>query len=491
MPVSLSRRGFLTRAAATAAAGIVAPGAGLSLPPPRQCFAPRLVVERRLIEVNGKAASVFGVTGPDGRQGLELGPDERFLFDVVNRSGDATIVHWHGQTPSYQQDGVVETGYEGPIGPGERHLYDFATRPGTHWMHSHLGLQEQALLAAPLIIRSVEDMVLDAQEVTLFLHDFSFKPPEELMAQILGVTALRGAAGAPPGICGAGDLRSASLVSASDVYLNHVDYDAYLANDRTLDDPCVVRTERGGRVRLRVINGASGTAFWITLGDPQGEMVKGRVIAVDGNAVKPVTGSRFPLAQGQRLDILVDLPAGASLPVLAQREGDRARTGLILASPGAAIGKISPVASVDAEPIDLSLEARLEAVTPLRLKTADTKRRIALAGSMVPFLWTINDRLWADHAAIRVDHGERVVFEIGNSSFMAHAMHLHGHVFQVVAINGKPFLGAMRDTVLVPAFSTVSIAFDADNLGRWLLHCHNLWHMTAGMMTQLDYKYAV
>ncbi|SEE18982.1 Multicopper oxidase with three cupredoxin domains (includes cell division protein FtsP and spore coat protein CotA) [Rhizobiales bacterium GAS188] len=484
MSLTLSRRGFLS-GAAVAAAGIAAPGAGLTQVPATQCFAPRLLVERRQIEVNRKAASVFGLSGPDGRQGLVLGPDEPFLFDLMNRSGGPTIVHWHGQTPPTMQDGVVETGYEGPIEDGENHLYDFATRPGTHWMHSHLGLQEQALLAAPLIIRTAEDLALDAQEVTLFLHDFSFKDPEELMASILGVTSLRPSGMAMPGLCDSATPLPARQVTAGDVYLNHIDYDAYLANDRTLDDPEIVRTERGGRVRLRVINGASGTAFWIDLGE-----AKGQVIAADGNPVKPVEGSRFPLAQGQRLDILVDVPPGTSLPVLAQREGDRQRTGIVLASPGAAIARISSLTENNAAPVDLSLEARLEAVTPLPVKKPDTKRQIALAGTMTPFLWTINDRLWADRKAIRVDRGERVLFEIGNASLMAHAMHLHGHVFQVVALNGQPLAGAVRDTVLVPALGSVMIAFDADNLGRWLFHCHNLWHMAGGMMTELDYKYA-
>ncbi|MDB5542750.1 MAG: copA 1 [Devosia sp.] len=59
--------------------------------------------------------------------------------------------------------------------------------------------------------------------------------------------------------------------------LNDVAYDAVLANDRTLDDQ-VVRSERNGRVRLRVINGASSTAFWIDLGSADA-----RLVAVDGN----------------------------------------------------------------------------------------------------------------------------------------------------------------------------------------------------------------
>ncbi|MBV8427579.1 MAG: multicopper oxidase domain-containing protein, partial [Hyphomicrobiales bacterium] len=93
------------------------------------CTVPQLVVERRTIEVNGKAASVFGIAGPNKSSELILDADQRFLFELVNRSGEPTIVHWHGQTPPTDQDGVVETGYEGPIENGESHVYDFATRP--------------------------------------------------------------------------------------------------------------------------------------------------------------------------------------------------------------------------------------------------------------------------------------------------------------------------------------------------------------------------
>ena len=499
-----SRRGFLTSTAAVGAAGIVAPRLGFGqlaaqsfgAPQPSRglCTLPKLVVERRTIEVNGKAASIFGITAPDGSSGLTLDADQRFLFELVNRSGEATIVHWHGQTPPTDQDGVVETGYEGPIENGETHVYDFATRPGTHWMHSHFGLQEQTLLAAPLIIRSPEDLALDAQEVTVFLHDFSFEDPTELFRALTGgsVMAHAGTAAlanvarpAPASLAQNSISNPAALALCGGGTLNTIDYDAYLANDRTLDDPLVIRTERGGRVRLRLINGASGTAFWIDLGTLQGE-----VIAADGNPVKPVMGSRFPLAQGQRLDILVDVPAGSVVPVLAQREGERELTGIVLASPGASVAKIENMAKEKAFPIDLSLEAKLEAVTALPARKPDTKREISLSGTMTPFIWTINERSWAERKDIRMQHGQRVIMELRNNSLMAHAMHLHGHCFQVIGLEDQPVAGAVRDTVLVPALGTVTIAFDADNVGRWLFHCHNLWHMAAGMMTQLVYKYA-
>jgi FtsP/CotA-like multicopper oxidase with cupredoxin domain len=70
---------------------------------------------------------------------------------------------------------------------------------------------------------------------------------------------------------------------------------------------------------------------------------------------------------------------------------------------------------------------------------------------------------------------------------MAHPMHLHGHAFQVTALSGAPLAGAVRDTVLVPPMGSVTIAFDADNPGRWALHCHNLYHMMTGMLAEVRY----
>ncbi|WP_258304832.1 hypothetical protein, partial [Escherichia coli] len=75
--------------------------------------------------------------------------------------------------------------------------------------------------------------------------------------------------------------------------LNDYDWDAYLTNDRTLSDPDVVRVEKGGKVLMRVINGASSTVFWIETG-----VLPGRLIAVDGHAVQPFEGSRFGIAMG-------------------------------------------------------------------------------------------------------------------------------------------------------------------------------------------------
>ena len=77
-----------------------------------------------------------------------------------------------------------------------------------------------------------------------------------------------------------------------------------------------------------------------------------------------------------------------------------------------------------------------------------------------------------------------------NQTGMAHPMHLHGHYFKVVAINNVPIEGALRDTVLVPPSTSVTIRFAADNPGNWAFHCHHLYHMNAGMMGAIRYSNA-
>ncbi len=493
---------------------LLAAGAGLAtvaaLPGVRRAraAAPPLVAAKRTLEVNGKAATVFGIAGPGGRDGAVLEPGARFAFDLVNELGEETIIHWHGQTPPYTEDGVADPGIP-PIAAGERRAYDYAPRAGTHWMHSHQGLQEQRLLAAPLIVRTAEDARADGQEVVLILEDFTFRDPAEVLA---GLTAGggHGASGDPQaghdamkmpmtvtdphaghgsampadphsGHAMAGGAMAGAMPAGMVMDLNDVTYDAYLANRRTLADPEVVRVERAGRVRLRIINASAATAYWVDLGGAEATL-----LAVDGTPVQPIAGTRFPLSMAQRIDLLVEVPAGAVVPVLAQREGDVVRTGLVLAAPGAGVAKIGDAAE-KAPPLDLALERRLVAVTPLPARPVDRTVRVDLAGGMTPYAWSLNGAFWPKPDLIRVKTGERVLLDIVNDTMMAHPMHLHGHAFQVVEIDGTALSGAVRDTVLVAPRARVKVVFDADNPGRWPFHCHNLYHMATGMMTDVLY----
>ncbi|MDE2458804.1 MAG: multicopper oxidase domain-containing protein, partial [Rhodospirillales bacterium] len=355
----------------------------------------------------------------------------------------------------------------------------------TFWMHSHEGLQEQQLMAAPLIVQDAASATADIQQVVMMLHDFSFKSPDELLARLTKQGAMSHndmGAGINMNSGGMSEMGMGPSGMTGGTDLNDIDFDAYLANERTLADPQVVYAAPDQKIRLRIINGASSTNFWIDLGQ-----LTGTVIAVDGHDVVPVAGSKFPIAIAQRLDILVRLPAVGAYPLLAQVEGKPNRTGIILATPGASIGKVSDMAAMSTPAVDLSLESRLVSARPLASRKVDNTIPLRLGGNMNPYAWTLNGKLWPNPDVLMVKPGQRVIIDMVNDSMMSHPMHLHGHEFQVVAINNTRINGAVRDTVLVSPMGRVAIAFDADNPGRWALHCHNLYHMAAGMMTEVRY----
>jgi FtsP/CotA-like multicopper oxidase with cupredoxin domain len=467
-----SRRAFLAGGMAAAAAALLPSGAASG------ADAMRLAIVRRVIEVNRQPASVYGIVRPDGGHGLVLEPGQRFRVALENRAGLATLIHWHGQTPPLAQDGVP--GLSQPLlPPGQRYDYDYAPRPGTHWMHSHEGLHEQMLMAAPLIVREADAPRL--REVVVMLHDFTFADAAEIFARLgsgHGGHALHGG-----GADHAAHAGHAGHGAGALAHLHDVEYDAFLANDRTLDDPEVVRVERGERVRLRLINAATATAFVIDAGALAAEAV-----AVDGNPVAPVKGRRFPLAMGQRLDLMLAMPReSGAWPVLARREGDTARTGIVFAATQARVPKLAPAGTARAPAVGVDLEGRLAARQPLARRPADRRLTVVL-GEKPPYVWTLNGATFDERQPLTVRQGERVHLTFENPTSMMHPMHLHGHHFQVIAIGARRLAGAMRDTVVVPARGgRVTVAFDADNPGEWVLHCHNLYHMAAGMMTTVRY----
>jgi FtsP/CotA-like multicopper oxidase with cupredoxin domain len=450
-------------------------------PPEAVKSANTLRIVRRSIEVKGRSASVFGLMQANGTHGLSLPCDGDFDLLLRSEIAEPTIIHWHGLTPPWDQDGVPDAP-QPLIAPQASRPFRFPVgAPGTHWMHAHT-LQEQSLLAAPLIVSDPADRGRDEQDVVILLHDFSFAAPEELLARLQGGGGHGGmnAMGSMDHsrmspMMGRGGPRAIPM--AMDV--NDIDYDAYLANDRTLDDPEVVKVETGGRVRLRIINGATATAFTIDLG-----ALDGMLIAVDGQDIAPVRGRRFPIAMGQRLDIRLVLPhTSASFPVLALRESAPDRTGIILAPANATVTKLASAGDAAGPAVDLALEQQLGAATPLAVRTPDRRFDVTLIGGMQGYAWGLDMR-----PKLAVRSGDRAEVTMFNMSMMSHPMHLHGHHFQVVAIDGRRFSGAVRDTVHIPPHRTVTIAFDANNPGEWAFHCHHLYHMAAGMMASLNYQ---
>jgi FtsP/CotA-like multicopper oxidase with cupredoxin domain len=455
--------------------------------PQAQAAAPTVLqTVTRSLDINGKSATMMGIHQSTGNAGLNLSVDQPFNILLENKLSVPTALHWHGLHPPNNQDGVP--GLTQPvIQPNASFAYDFRTVPaGTHWLHSHEGLQEAFLLSAPLIVHGADEPA-DEQQIIIFLGDFSFTPPAEILQR------LRKGPAKPMAPAMSGTTTSAKAGAMSGGMdkpdANDVNYDAYLANDRTLADPQVTRVEKNARIRLRIINGSSGTNFFVNLGE-----LSGALIATDGMPVEEIRGSRFPLAVAQRIDVRIQIPSDGVFPILAERELAREQAGIILATPGATVKKVPQVRASAAGLLTPELESQLRAASPLATKPIDQSYELRLGGNMAKYQWPINGTIFdvakpsSEPAAVRVKVGQRVAVKFVNETPMAHPMHLHGHSFQVIDIDGKPQSGALRDTILVPPKQSVTVAFDANNPGTWYVHCHILWHLAAGMAALVQYE---
>jgi FtsP/CotA-like multicopper oxidase with cupredoxin domain len=111
-----------------------------------------------------------------------------------------------------------------------------------------------------------------------------------------------------------------------------------------------------------------------------------------------------------------------------------------------------------------------------------------LSGGMHSPYWSINGRIYPDAENLMVREGERVRLRYGNHSMMPHPMHLHGHFFKIVnpALSRERWI--LKDTLMVGHMERITVEFEADNRGNWFHHCHNLYHMEAGMANVIKYS---
>jgi len=491
----------------------------------------KLFVRETPITVNGRTITMCSVVQADGTPGYLPEQSGGFHVEVVNQLKVPTTLHWHGLTVPNSMDGVPFV-TQAPIQPGASCMYDFPLKEsGTYWMHSHYGLQEQYLVSAPLVIWNDQERAKADKQFIVTLTDFTFTPPAEILKQLRNVPAMDMGGAAKPadgmggmnmngaakpadgmggmnmGGMGGMNMNGAAAAPAETlppVFTQHWDetnsrlvramvnaapanidvkYDALLANRRTIDNPEVMTVKPGETVLLRIIAASVASDFFINTG-----VLDAELLAVDGQPVQTVRGNYFQLAIAQRLDLRVTIPqSGGVFPIIAQGEGTTLQCGVVLATNGASFVSLSTNANMLTTPLDNTQESLLHASAPLAAKKIDRSLPAVLSGTMQGYQWFINGNQYPNRKTLDVKLGERVEIVLINNTPMGHPMHLHDGAFQVVEINGKPMSGAQRDTIEVPPHATIKIAFDADNIGLWPLHCHIGYHADSGMMTLLKY----
>ena len=129
--------------------------------------------------------------------------------------------------------------------------------------------------------------------------------------------------------------------------------------------------------------------------------------------------------------------------------------------------------------------ADLKSLEPQKdTREASSELVVRLGGTMERYIWTINGKKFSEAEPLKVKYGERIRIKFINDSMMAHPMHLHGMFMQLE--NGQASVDMPnKHTLIVPPGKTVTALLTADELGEWAIHCHLLYHMSAGMMNKL------
>ncbi|HET8992597.1 MAG TPA: multicopper oxidase family protein [Rhodococcus sp. (in: high G+C Gram-positive bacteria)] len=442
------------------------------------------------VDLGGRLVDTWSYGGRAVAPELRASVRNKLLVSVRNDLAVDTTLHWHGIRIRNDMDGAAPVTQD-PIGPGGDFLYDFIVPdPGTHWYHSHSGLQADRGLFGALIVEDPHDTSGADVDAVLVLDDWVDglgTTPEAVLAAlnpaISGGHAGHGGGGAPAEQTTEETAAAQSLVSGGHGssgplggMTQHIGYPMHLINGRPPNDPETVTAAPGNRVRLRIVNAAAETPYRFAVAGH--ELT---VIAADGFDCVPTTVDTLIVGMAQRYDVLLTLKSGA-WPIVAKVEGRDGYASTVLRS-----NDVAPLPNPDVGGFVPELSGRLLAESDLRpvdavrldSRTADRDYRVELIQAGDRYVWGMAG---PDAGKLVMRQGERIRITMANNTTMWHPMHTHGHTFAV-----PDYGGLRRDTVNVLPGTELAIEFDADNPGEWMFHCHNAYHFEAGMTANLRY----
>jgi FtsP/CotA-like multicopper oxidase with cupredoxin domain len=398
------------------------------------------------------------VPGPE----LRVKQGEKVNITLKNDLPEPVSIHWHGLPVPNEMDGIPGV-TQNAVQPGESFIYEFnADVPGTYWYHSHQDGVNQVDrgLYGTFIVEGKDNQV--DRDYTLVLDEW---------------------------------MSSGSMNMDMDSDMTGMDhdmdmYDIYTINGKSGAAVSKLPVSKGDRVRVRLVN-AGFKSHKIHL---HGHKFK--VTATDGQKINNpavLQDQLIAIAPGERYDL--EFEADQSGQWLIEGHGNEAPAKgmkVALQYDGAATGNDRANESVSLPEFELASYGQkakapftgdekfdLEYTMELGTETKNGKQA-----------FTINGKTYPQTEKIKVKKGDIVKVKLVNLSQKDdHPMHLHGHFFQVLSKNGKAIAGSpiIKDTLNLKPGEEYVIAFEADNPGDWMLHCHDLHHASAGMMTHLIY----
>ena len=396
----------------------------------------------------GRRTRAWGFNGQVPGPTLEARLGDVLEISLTNHLDEPTAIHWHGLRVPAAMDGTEMV--QRPVLPGQTFVYRLKPPDaGTFWYHPHMNetVQLERGLYGAFIVRGPNEPTLDAERVFV-LDDVQLDRRGQIK---------------PPGW-----------------WLER--HDGREGSTRLLNgrqEPEL--TMAAGQIeRWRIVNAASARYVRLSVG--------GRpftILGTDGGLLgSPFTTEDVLLTPADRIDIAVGPFAEGETVHIESLPFNRGSFRSHRKSELFATVRVGAAAASRA-----MIPATLRRIEPLVAGPVTPTREVRLGWKLsgehgVDF--TINREL--HHRAEPVRVGELQVWDIVNRSPVHHPFHLHGFFFQVLEVNDAPppFL-SWEDTINVPAFGRVRIAWKADDRpGEWMYHCHILEHHAAGMMAHFD-----
>ncbi|KAH7355718.1 multicopper oxidase [Pyrenochaeta sp. MPI-SDFR-AT-0127] len=450
---------------------------------------------------DGVSRSAMAVNGTIPGPTLFADWGDTVVVHVTNSLADSlngTSIHWHGIRQNYtnDQDGVTSI-TQCPTAPSDSLTYTWrATQYGSTWYHSHFALQAWQGILGGIIINGPATANYDEDLGMLFLNDWDHQTVDELYIQA--------ESSGPPTL-------DNGLINGTNTF----DDGGFRYNTSFTS---------GTSYRIRLVNGAVDTHFKFMIDNHTMT-----VIASDLVPIEPYETSILDIGMGQRYDIIVTADQASTaenfwlraIPQSACSENDNVDDirGIVYygASPS------SP--STSAYDYEDSCSDETANLIPYISKTVDsessTMQEIATVGfnSDRLFRWYLNSTTmvaeWSNPTLLQIlngnttyetsnavielpDANEWVYIVIETTLAVPHPIHLHGHDFFVIAQGSGTYSTSTtltlenpprRDTAMLPASGYLVIAFETDNPGAWLMHCHIGWHTSEGFALQFVERY--
>ena len=273
-----------------------------------------LTVTDTIVNYAGKAKRAIAVNGQIPMPTLTFTEGDHAEIVVHNKLKESTSLHWHGLYVPNKEDGVPFL-TQLPIKAGETFTYKFPIiQNGTHWYHSHSGLQEQIGMYGSLTLLKKKDDptfrvgIDDLPQAPIILSewtDINSNTVNRLLHTGSDWSAIKkGTVQSYTDAIKAGhfstkignEWKRMLAMDVSDIY-----YDRFLINGNP--ESQLSQFKGGDKVRLRISNGGASSYFWLNYAG--GKLT---VVANDGNDVEPVEVDRLIIGVSETYDVVVTIP---------------------------------------------------------------------------------------------------------------------------------------------------------------------------------------